>query len=65
MEIRLIKILKKKNKSIYGLAKYSGIAYSTAHALVHGKTGSVRLDVLKKVCDFLEEPVENIITIVS
>lgn len=61
MEIKITKLLKRKNKSIYAMAKHAGIAYSTAYSIAHGKSNSIRFDVLGKICDFLDEPVDKII----
>lgn len=49
-------------RSLYWLAKTSGIPYSTVHKVARNKTGGISFVVLEKLCNTLEcEPCELII----
>jgi len=49
-------------RSLYWLAKTSGIPYSTVHKVARNKTDGISFVVLEKLCDALEcEPCQLIV----
>ncbi len=49
-------------RSIYWLAKTSGVPYSTLHKIARNKTDGISFIVLEKLCDALEcEPCQIIV----
>ncbi len=53
MYINIKKLLKQKGKSMYWLAKTTGISYPTIHNLVNNKTESIKFEVIEKICSAL------------
>jgi putative transcriptional regulator len=59
IRLTLLEALEKKEKSIYWLAKETGLRYATLHRLATKEVEKVDLRVLEKVCRALEcEPGE-------
>lgn len=54
MEVMLLELLKKQEKSIYWLSDVTGIGYSTIFNLCKNKTKSIHFDTLVKICQALE-----------
>jgi len=54
IETKLADLLKKKDRSLYWLAKETGIAYTTLHKLGKRETGAIDFRVLNKICSALE-----------
>lgn len=54
MKINIKTIMDKKNISRYKLAKQLDMTYPTVDNLYKGKTTSIKLDTLEKLCDTLE-----------
>jgi DNA-binding Xre family transcriptional regulator len=50
IKIQLAELLKKRNKSMYALAKETKISYTTIHKLCKKPVGSIDLDILEKLC---------------
>jgi putative transcriptional regulator len=50
IKIKLEKLLKDRGISVYALARDAGVAYSTAHHLVKGKTSRIDLATLDAIC---------------
>jgi DNA-binding Xre family transcriptional regulator len=49
-------------RSIYWLAKTSGVPYSTVHKIARNKTDGISFVILEKLCDALEcEPCKLIV----
>lgn len=61
MKIILKQTLESKNRSIYWLAKETGIAASTLSNIANNKTSSIQFSVLDKICDALNCNVTDII----
>lgn len=61
--LRLVEILKAKDKTLYWLAKQSGVTQQTVYALAKGRPlGRLDMDVLEKLCRALEcEPGELLV----
>ena len=52
------------SRSIYWLAKTSGIPYSTVHKIASNKTDGISFIILEKLCDALEcNPCELIVRV--
>lgn len=59
IRLTLLDALERKGKSIYWLAKETGLRYATLHRLATKKVEKVDLRVLEKICRTLEcEPGE-------
>jgi putative transcriptional regulator len=54
VKLALDKIVKEKKKSLYALAKETGISYSTIHKMANKEVQSVDLEVLRKICENLK-----------
>ncbi|MCD9186730.1 MAG: helix-turn-helix transcriptional regulator [Pyrinomonadaceae bacterium] len=54
VKLALNKIVEEKKKSLYALAKETGIAYSTIHKMATKEVQSVDLEVLRKICENLK-----------
>jgi len=50
----LANLLKLRGRSLYWLAKETGIAYTTLHKLGKHETGGIDFRVLNKICGALE-----------
>lgn len=60
MRLSLEKVLEEKNVSIYRLAKSLNLSYNTTHSLVKGRSNTIKLDVLGKICSILGVEVQDI-----
>lgn len=54
MELRILEILKKKNKTKYWLYNQLGLSYQNFNNLVNNKTKGIKFDNLKALCDILQ-----------
>lgn len=53
IRIKLAELLKIKGKTLYALAKETGISYPTLWKISNGKVQGITFDVLEKICDNL------------
>jgi putative transcriptional regulator len=61
--INLIEILEQKQKSLYWLAKRTGIAHKTLYRYAHAQSGGIQLDDLDKICTALKCGIAKLITV--
>jgi putative transcriptional regulator len=54
VKLALDKIVEEKKKSLYALAKETGISYSTIHKMATKEVQSIDLEVLRKICENLK-----------
>jgi putative transcriptional regulator len=54
VETRIDDVLGTRGKSLYWLAKETGISYNTLHRLQSGTSQGITFDVLDKICTALE-----------
>lgn len=55
MELNVIEILKKKNKTKYWLfTKFETMSYTNFDNMIKNKTKSIKYDNIEKLCKFLE-----------
>ncbi len=50
IKVKLEEVLKDRNKSLYALAKETGIAYNALANIKKGTVRSISFDVLEKLC---------------
>lgn len=50
IKIKLEQLLKVRGKSLYALAKETGVAYNALSKIKKGKVRSISFDVLEKIC---------------
>jgi putative transcriptional regulator len=53
VEVKLNELLKERNKSLYSVAKESGITYAALLRINKNKVSSMSFDVLEKLCETL------------
>lgn len=53
IKVKLEDVLKDRNKSLYALAKETGISYNTLTRIQKNKVQGITWDVLEKVCENL------------
>jgi putative transcriptional regulator len=51
---RLEELLSERERTLYWLAKESGVGYKTIHKLARGRADSIKFDILDKICTLLE-----------
>jgi putative transcriptional regulator len=51
---QLERILEERERTLYWLAKESGVGYKTLHKLARGNANSVTFPVLSAICELLE-----------
>jgi putative transcriptional regulator len=51
---RLEELLSERERTLYWLAKESGVGYKTLHKLARGRADSIKFDILDKICTLLE-----------
>jgi putative transcriptional regulator len=51
---RILKILERKNKSIYWLAVQCNVTYKSMFNLVKNKTTSIKFEILNRICEALD-----------
>ena len=61
VKVNIKELLDERDKSLYWLAKSSGLAYASLHNLVNGKTSSIAFETLERLCDVLDCDVCDII----
>ena len=54
MRFRILDILKERGKTKYWLYMQLGLSYQNFNNLVNNKTGSIKFENLKALCDILE-----------
>ena len=54
IKIRLNKLLDERGKTMYWLAKETGIRYATIFNLTKGKTDRLKIETLDRICDVLD-----------
>lgn len=54
IELKIHEVMGKKRLKITDLERGANITYAAAHSLYHGKNKMLRLDVLARVCEFLD-----------
>lgn len=54
MKLRILEILKEKNKTKYWLNKQLGLSFQNFNNLVYNKTQSIKFENLQAICDILE-----------
>ncbi|MBE6595797.1 MAG: helix-turn-helix transcriptional regulator [Ruminococcaceae bacterium] len=54
MRLRILEILKEKNKTKYWLYIQLGLSYQNFNKLVNNQTQSIKFENLKNLCDILE-----------
>jgi putative transcriptional regulator len=53
IKIRLDELLKREKKTLYRVAKDTGMAYTSLHAIKKGTVTDINLSTLKKLCESL------------
>lgn len=61
LKFQIDKLLQQKNKSLYWLAKETGISYPTLHKIMNNQTVSVNLDILEKISKTLEISLDELL----
>ena len=60
--VRITELLEERGRSLYWLAKQTGIRYSTVHDLSRGEWKSIKRTVIEALCEALDcEPGELIV----
>ena len=54
MKLRILEILKEKNKTKYWLYMQMGLSYQNLNKLVNNKTTAIKFETLKNLCDVLD-----------
>ena len=54
MKLRVLELLKEKNKSKYWLWMQLGTSYQNMNNMVMNKTKSIRFETIKALCDIFE-----------
>jgi len=54
IEIRLNELLEDKGRTLYWLAKQSGVRYATIWNLSRGEVGRLSVDALDRICEALD-----------
>ena len=54
MKLRILEILKEKNKTKYWLYIQLGLSYQNFNKIVNNQTSGIKFDNLKTICDILE-----------
>lgn len=54
IQVNLEKLLERRKKTLYRLAKDTGISYNALHKLKAGKAKQISFDVLDRICEYLE-----------
>jgi putative transcriptional regulator len=52
--VRITELLEQRGKSLYWLAKQTGIRYSTVHDLSRGEWKAIKRTVIEALCEALE-----------
>ena len=50
VKVKLKELLKEREKSLYSLARETGISYNTLHKINKNNVQSMSFDVLEKIC---------------
>lgn len=59
----LNELLQKKDKSLYWLAKETGISYPTLHKINKNETEGIKFSILEAICNALECKLEELLVI--
>jgi putative transcriptional regulator len=62
IKIRLDELLKREKKTLYRVAKDTGMAYTSLHAIKSGKVTDINLSTLEKLCASLNCTPNDLIT---
>lgn len=54
MKLRILEILKEKNKTKYWLYNQLGLSYQNFNKIVNNQTSGIKFENLKAICDILE-----------
>ncbi len=54
MKLRVIEILKQKNRSKYWLYKQLGMSYQNYNRMINNETKSIKFDNIEALCQILE-----------
>ena len=54
MRLRILEILKEKNKTKYWLYIQLGLSYQNFSNIINNKTSGIKFENLKNICDILE-----------
>ncbi len=54
MKLRILEILKEKQKTKYWLYMQMGLSYQNFNRLVNNETGAIKFENLQMLCDILE-----------
>jgi putative transcriptional regulator len=65
IKIQLEQLLKERGKSMYALAKETGLAYTTLWKLKEATSQGISFDVLEKICLNLKCSPNDLIVIIS
>ena len=57
---KINKILQEQNKTMYWLAKQTGIANNNINKICNGETSNIRFDTLEKICKALNCSINDI-----
>ena len=52
IESRISEVLGRRRENIMDMARGAGLSYGAAHALYHGTSKSISLDVLDRLCRY-------------
>lgn len=61
----LNELLEKKGKSLYWLAKETGISYPTLHKINKNETDGIKFSILELICKALDCKIEQLLEFVS
>ena len=59
--VKIDQILEQQGKTVYWLAKNTGISNNNLAKLVKNDTESIRFDILEKICDALQVEIEDVL----
>ncbi len=54
MKLRILEILKEKNKTKYWLYNQLGLSYQNFNKIVNNQTSGIKFENLKAICEILE-----------
>lgn len=54
MKLRILEILKEKNKTKYWLYSQLGLSYQNFNNIINNKTTAIKFDNLKSLCEILD-----------
>ena len=54
LSLKINKVLKQQEKTMYWLSKQTGIAHNNINKICNGETSIIRFDTLEKICKVLD-----------